>query len=111
MISIHSNFICDGSNIYLEIRDNINGDYKKVEKVEDLSKIKAGSFVNLKWEDRNLMLPFSPIKGSLSFSDRKWDWRYEYNQEGSLIESSPKLYEIKPSGEFLEHICSTKEIN
>ena len=55
------------------------------------------------------MLPYSLRKDYLSFTDRKWDWRYELNNNGSPNSKNPKLYELMPSGKIKEHPCFTKE--
>ena len=51
------------------------------------------------------MLPYSLRKDYISFTDRKWDWRYQIDEEGLVIEKNPQLYELKPSGVIKEHIC------
>ena len=55
------------------------------------------------------MLPYSLRKDYLSFTDKKWDWRYQINQEGLVNEKNPTLYELKPTGEIKEHICQIGE--
>lgn len=86
-------------------RNNINGDFSII---EDLSEVKTGAFVTLDWDKKKLMLPYSPIKKSLSFSDKKWDWRYEYSKEGIINEKEPILYELLPSGKYIKHKCEIK---
>ena len=51
------------------------------------------------------MLPYSLRKDYLSFTDRKWDWRYQLNQDGSPDFNNPSLYELLPSGEINKHKC------
>ena len=51
------------------------------------------------------MLPYSLRKDYLSFTDKKWDWRYKINQDGSIKEKSPTLNELLPSGVIKEHLC------
>jgi len=51
------------------------------------------------------MLPYSLRKDSLSFADKKWDWRYQINKEGLVKDKNPTLYELDPSGIIMEHIC------
>ena len=51
------------------------------------------------------MLPYSLRKDYLSFTDRKWDWRYQLNQDGSPNINNPSLYELLPSGEINKHEC------
>ena len=55
------------------------------------------------------MLPYSLRKGYLSFADKKWDWRYQINQEGLVKDKNPILYELKASGIIKEHICQIGE--
>ncbi len=86
------------------MRNNINGDFKKVENLIDLL---PGSFVNINWKDRNLMLPYSPRKGFISFSDLKWDFRYRFNESGEVNENETILYEIISRDENIEHICKS----
>ena len=103
---INTNYLCD-KNIHLEIniRNNINGDYVKVEK---LTEIQPGSFVNIKWKDKKLMLPYSPRRGFISFSDLKWDWRYKYNENGKPNENNASLYEIISTNKNIEHKCKNE---
>ena len=51
------------------------------------------------------MLPYSLRKDYLSFTDKKWDWRYEINLDGSINKDNPRFYELLPSGEISEHYC------
>ena len=55
------------------------------------------------------MLPYSLKKDYLSFTDRKWDWRYQINKEGLILDKNPTLYELQPSGVIKEHICLLEE--
>ena len=55
------------------------------------------------------MLPYSLRRDYLSFTDRKWDWRYQINQEGLVQDKNPILYELKQSGIIEEHICQLLE--
>ena len=55
------------------------------------------------------MLPYSLRKDYLSFTDKKWDWKYQINKDGYVIEKSPILSELKPSGVIKEHICEIRE--
>ena len=45
----------------------------------------------------------------LSFTDKKWDWRYQINKDGKIKEENPILYELLPSGEVKEHLCQIEE--
>ena len=55
------------------------------------------------------MLPYSLRKDYLSFTDRKWDWRYQINQEGLVKDKNPILYELMPSGVINDHTCQLGE--
>ena len=54
------------------MRNNINGDFSIVEKISEL---KPGAFININWNKKKLMLPYSLKKDYISFTDKKWDWR------------------------------------
>jgi len=88
------------------IRNNINGNFSKVKK---FTEIEPGAFINLEWNDKKLMLPFSLRRDYISFTDKKWDWRYSFNQDGSVNAKNPTLYELLPSGRIKEHFCQIKE--
>ena len=64
------------------MRNNINGDFSIVEKISEL---KPGGFININWNKQKLMLPYSLRKDYISFTDKKWDWRYQFNKDGSPI--------------------------
>ena len=57
------------------------------------------------------MLPYSLRKDLISFTDKKWDWRYSYNQEGKVNEKYPTLYELQPSGAIKERLCQVDKPN
>jgi len=103
---LNTNYICDNIKLDLIIRNNINGDFSIV---KSISEIKPGAFININWNGRKLMLPFSLRKDYLSFSDNKWDWRYQINQDGLVKEKNPTLYELKNPGEIKEHLCQLGE--
>ena len=88
------------------IRNNINGDFSIV---KNFSEIEPGAFINIKWNDKKLMLPYSLRKDFLSFTDKKWDWRYSINQEGLVNDKNPFFYELQPSGSIKEYHCQVKE--
>ena len=102
LLSIKTSFLCDQMDLNLTIRNNINGDFSIVKKIEE---IRPGAFININWQDKNLMLPYSPRANFLSFSDKKWDWRYSINDDGNVNEKVPVLYELSPLGEYIEHKC------
>ena len=64
------------------MRNNINGDFLIVEKISEL---KPGAFININWNNKKLMLPYSLRKDYISFTDKKWDWRYQFNRTDHLI--------------------------
>ena len=101
-ININTTYLCENNPLYLTIRNNINGDSVIV---ENISTIKPGAFINLKWRDKNLMLPYSPRIGLISFSDKKWDWRYEYDENENINEENPTLNELLGSGRYQSHEC------
>ena len=105
-LTINFSFLCDKNHLDLVIRNNINGDYTQINEIKD---IQPGAFVNIDWNSKNLMLPYSPKKGIISFSDKKWEWRYKYENDGSLNESEPILYELLSSGKYIKHICKKEE--
>ena len=77
--------------------------------IKKLSEIEPGAFININWNEKKLMLPYTLRKDYLSFTDRKWDWRYQLNQNGSPNINNPTLYEILPSGEIKDHQCRLEE--
>ncbi len=100
-ITPSSTFNCDGENLTVVIRNNLNGNFSLV---SDLAKIDPGAFVVLDWKSITLMLPVSSQKGEMSFSDGKWLWSYKDNERG-LHEKEPRLAQLMPSGEIVEHEC------
>ena len=88
------------------MRNNINGDFSIVEK---LSELKPGAFINISWNKKKLMLPYSLRKDFLSFTDKKWDWRYEISKDGLVKDKNPTLYELQPSGLIKEYLCEKVE--
>ena len=87
------------------MRNNINGDFSKVEKISEL---RPGAFININWNEISLMLPYSLRKDYISFTDKKWDWRYQFKKDGSLDINNPSLYELLPSGEVKTHFCQSE---
>ena len=55
------------------------------------------------------MLPFSPRVGFISFSDKKWDFRYNFTESMNIDEKEPLLYELLPSGKYITHKCTLKD--
>ena len=48
--------MCENSKLDLVMRNNFNGDFSKVEKISEL---KPGAFININWNKKKLMLPYS----------------------------------------------------
>ena len=106
LLVLNTNFLCENINLNLVIRNNINGDFSIVKTISDLE---PGAFINIEWNGEKLMLPYSIRKDYVSFTDKKWDWRYQIKQNGLVDEKNPKLYELLPSGVIKEHICKVGE--
>ena len=98
--------MCENSKLSLVMRNNINGDFSIIEKISEL---KPGAFININWNKKKLMLPYSLRKDDISFTDKKWDWRYQFNKDGSLDIDNPSLFELLPSGEVKAHFCQAEE--
>ena len=88
------------------MRKNINANFSIVEKISDL---KPGAFININWHRKKLMLPYSLRKDYISFTDKKWDWRYQFNSNGLPDINNPSLYELLPSGEVKAHLCHSED--
>ena len=98
-------FDCDGKLLNATIRNNLNGDFALV---DDLEEIDEGAFVVIDWQKIRLMLPVSFQKGEISFTDKKWLWSYQDNENG-LHEENPRFAQRLPSGEVVEHKCKLPE--
>ena len=88
------------------MRNNINGYFSIV---ENISELKPGAFININWNKKKLMLPYSLRRDYISFTDKKWDWRYEFNKDGSSDINNPILYELLPSGKVKAHYCQSED--
>ena len=106
LLVLNTNYLCENINLDLVIRNNINGDFSIVKSILE---IEPGAFINIDWDGKKLMLPYSLRKDYVSFTDKKWDWRYQINQDGVVIDENPKLYELLTSGVIKEHICQSGE--
>ena len=106
LLVLNTNYLCENINLDLVIRNNINGDFSIV---KTISEIEPGAFININWNGKKLMLPYSLRKDYVSFTDKKWDWRYRINQDGLVNDKNPILYELLPSGVIKEHICEIEE--
>ena len=104
LLVINSSYVCENSKLSFVMRNNINGDFSIVEKISEL---KPGAFININWNKKKLMLPYSLRKNYISFTDKKWDWRYQLNNDGSPNINNPSLYELLPSGEIKAHYCQS----
>ena len=101
-LTLQTNFICDNENLDLIIRNNLNGDFAALENISD---IKPGAFINISWNNKKLMLPYSPRVGFISFSDKKWDFRYKFKDSTKINEEEPLLYELLSNGKYITHEC------
>jgi len=108
LFAFNSTYLCDNSKLDLVIRNNINGDFSII---KEISQLKPGAFINIDWNKKKLMLPYSLRKDYISFTDKKWDWRYEFNSDGSPNINNPYLFELLPSGEIKTHFCESDKKN
>ena len=106
LLVLNTSYLCDNAKLDLVIRNNINGDFSIIKKISELM---PGAFININWNKKKLMLPYSLRKDYISFTDRKWDWRYQINRDGSANIKNPSLYELLPSGEIKKHFCETED--
>ena len=106
LLILNTSYFCDNLRLDLVIRNNINGDFSII---KTISEIEPGSFINIDWNNKKLMLPYSLRNDFLSFTDKKWDWRYQISPNGLVIQDNPALYELLPSGEIKEHLCRIEE--
>ena len=95
-ITPSSTFICGDQPLEVKIINNENGDFKMI---NEPSKIDAGAFVVLDWKV-NLMLPRTFINNEISFSDNKWKWMYQKD-------NNPVLIEKKRAGNLIKYECET----
>ena len=105
---MNTSYICENSKLELVMRNTINGDFSKIKTLSDL---KPGGFININWKKKELMLPYSLRKDFISFTDKKWDWRYNFKKDGLPDIENPSLYELLPSGEIKNHLCKLEEKN
>ena len=96
-----STFNCDGDILTAVIRNNLNGDFAIT---DDLENIDKGAFIVLNWRDINLMLPVSFKVGDISFTDKKWLWSYQ-DEENGLRMDGPRFAQLLPNGEIQEFSC------
>ena len=96
-------FNCDGDRLNAVIRNNLNGDFALT---NDLENIDKGAFIVLKWRDINLMLPVSFKVGDISFTDKKWLWSYQ-DEENGLRMDNPRFAQRLPNGEIKEFSCES----
>ena len=55
------------------------------------------------------MLPYSLRKDIISFTDKKWDWSYQFDKNGSPNIENPTLNELLPNGETKAYVCELDE--
>ena len=106
ILALNTSYFCENLKLDLVIRNNINGDFKIV---KNISEIEPGAFINIEWDGEKLMLPYFLRKDFLSFTDKKWDWRYSIDQDGSINDKNPILSELLPSGAIKENLCQLEE--
>ena len=94
-------FNCDGDKLTAIIRNNLNGDFALT---NDLENIDKGAFIVLNWRDISLMLPVSFKIGNITFTDKKWLWSYQDEQNGLRIDN-PRFAQLLPNGEIQEFSC------
>ena len=102
-----SDFNCDGDRLTAVIRNNLNGDFAITNNLENIDK---GAFIVLNWRDINLMLPVSFKVGDISFTDKKWLWSYQDQQQG-LRMSEPRFAQLMPNGEIQEYSCKAIDLD
>ena len=100
---MNTSYICDDAKLDLVIRNNINGDFSIIKNLSDL---KTGAFINISWDKKKLMLPYYLRKDNITFTDKKWEWRYKLNNNGLPDIENPYLSELLPSGEIKNHLCT-----
>ena len=94
-------FNCDGDLLSATIRNNMNGNF---ELTNDLESIDKGAIITLDWRNFHLMLPVSFNVGEISFTDKKWLFSYQDNENG-LIAETPRFAHKLPNGEVEEFSC------
>ena len=80
---LNTSYFCDDIKLDLVIRNNINGDFSIVKK----SKLNQEHLLILTGMEK-AYASISLEKNYLSFRDKKWDWRYQINQDGLVIEKN-----------------------
>tara|TARA_B100000965_G_C18907790_1_gene463178 strand:+ start:130 stop:501 length:372 start_codon:yes stop_codon:yes gene_type:complete len=99
-------FNCDGDKLTAVIRNNLNGDFALT---NDLDNIDKGAFIVLNWRNTNLMLPVSFKVGDISFTDKKWLWSFQ-DEENGLRMDNPRFAHLLPNGEIEEYSCHALSI-
>ena len=99
-----STFKCDGDILKATIRNNMNGNFAIT---DDLQKIDKGAFITLDWRGNNIMLPISFNAGEITFTDKKWLWSYQNNENG-LIAETPRFAHRLATGDIEEFSCESK---
>ena len=102
-LSPSPDFNCDGERLTAVIRNNLNGDFALT---NDLENIDKGAFIVLNWRDINIMLPVSFKVGEISFTDKKWFWSFQ-DEENGLRMDNPRFAQLLPNGEIQEFSCES----
>ena len=68
LLALNISYICENTKLDIVMRNNFNGDFSIVEKISEL---KPGAFININWNKKKLMLPYSLRKDYISFTDKK----------------------------------------
>lgn len=107
-ISFHPSptFNCGGDELHATIRNNLNGNFEITDNLENIDK---GAFVVLDWREIRLMLPVSFKVGEITFTDKKWIWSYQDNENG-LIADTPRFLHLLPNGGVEEFSCEAKSV-
>ena len=59
--------------------------------------------------ENKYMLPYSIRKDFISFTDKKWECKYQLNNDGSHNIENPSLYELMPSWNINKHYCKLEK--
>ena len=104
-----SSFVCDGNDLTSIIYNNLNGDYKISEDLEDIEDIDEEAFTVINWRGLNIMLPRTFNNGEISFTDRRWWWSY-MDKENGLNVTHPRFMHVKQDGQIESFKCEANYI-
>ena len=99
-------FNCEGEYLTSIIYNNLNGDYKVLEDVEDIDE---GAFTVINWRGLKIMLPRTFNYGEISFTDRRWWWSY-MDKENRLNVTHPRFMHVKQDGQIESFKCEANYI-